>query len=99
MLVTLLGMVTLVRNVPANASAPMLVTLLPMVTLIRPVPANASTPMLVTLLGMVTLVSLVPLNASTPMLVTGRPPMAAGMLTAPLSPLYPVMVIVPLVAV
>jgi hypothetical protein len=36
MLVTLLGMVTLLRLVhPANASAPMLVTLVPMVTLVR----------------------------------------------------------------
>ena len=61
MLVTLLGMVTLVRLVqPENAQSPMLVTLLGMVTLVRLVQsANAQSPMLVTLLGMVTLVRLV----------------------------------------
>ena len=43
MLVTLLGIVTLVRLVqPANASSPMLVTLLGIVTLVRLVqPSNA----------------------------------------------------------
>ena len=61
MLVTLLGIVTLVRLVQSeNASLPMLVTLLGIVTLVRLVqPKNASSPMLVTgrpliVLGMVT---------------------------------------------
>ena len=69
MLVTLSGIVTLVRLVqPENASSPMLVTLLGIVTLVRLVqPENASSPMLVTLLGIVTLVRLVqPENAAAP---------------------------------
>ena len=53
--------------------------------------------MLVTLLAIVTLVRLVQSsNASSPMLVTGRPLIVLGMVTAPPGPLYPVMVIVPL---
>src|SRR5215831_16175896 len=57
MLVTLFGMVTLVRPQFANALSPMLVTLLGMVTLFRrEQSANASSPMLLTLLGMVALV-------------------------------------------
>ena len=61
MLVTLLGIVTLVRLVqPENAQSPMLVTLLGIVTLVRLVQSeNAASPMLVTLLGIVTLVRLV----------------------------------------
>ena len=53
MLVTLLGIVTLVRLVQnSNASLPMLVTLLGIVTLVRLVQtSNAWSPMLVTLLG------------------------------------------------
>ena len=53
MLVTLLGIVTLVKLVqPSNASFPMLVTLPGMVTLVRLVrPENAAFPMLVTKLG------------------------------------------------
>ena len=60
MLVTLLGIVTLVRLVQSsNAHPPMLVTLLGMVTLVRLEQlANAPSPMLVTLLGIVTLVKL-----------------------------------------
>ena len=50
MLVTLLGIVTLVSPLqPKNASLPMLVTLLGIVTLVSPLqPKNASLPMLVT---------------------------------------------------
>ena len=51
MLVTLSGMVMLVRLVQLNASCPMLVTPLAIVTLVRLVQSeNASAPMLVTLL-------------------------------------------------
>ena len=55
MLVTELGMVTLVRPVqPEKAPPPMLVTELGMVTLVKPVqPEKATNPMLVTELGMV----------------------------------------------
>src|ERR1017187_6884950 len=56
--------------------------------------------MLVTLLGIVTLVRLVQLkNASPPMLVTGKPLVVSGMVTAPPGPVYPVMVIAPLLVV
>ena len=59
MLVTLLGIVTLVRPVqPANAVSPMLVTLSGMVTLVRLGSHERIDPMLVTLLGIVTLVRL-----------------------------------------
>src|SRR6266436_4558678 len=59
MLVTLLGMVTLVRPVPENATAPMFVTLLGIFTLVRLGQSkNVSSPMLVTLVGIVTLVRL-----------------------------------------
>ena len=59
MLVTELGMVTLVRPLQyAKARFPMLVTELPIVTLVRPLQyAKAQFPMLVTELGMVTLVA------------------------------------------
>ena len=57
-------------------------------------------PMLVTLLGIVTLVRLVQSeNAESPMLVTGRPSIVLGMVTSPPGPVYPVMVIVPLLVV
>jgi hypothetical protein len=55
--------------------------------------------MLVTLLGIVTLVAEEPPNAESPMLVTGSPVMMAGIVTAPLGPGYPVMVIAPLLVV
>ena len=60
MMVTLMGIVTLVRLVLlANAFCPMLVTLVPIVTLARLVQEpNAPFPMLVTLLGIVTPVRL-----------------------------------------
>ena len=59
MLVTLSGMVTLVRLQSANADAPMLMTPLPIVTLVRLVQKlNVPAPMLVTLPGMVMLVNL-----------------------------------------
>ena len=78
MLVTLMGMVTLIRGSPTNplnAETPMLVTPLPRVMLVRlEHPENAKSPMLVTLLGIVTLVSLEHLtNAPSPMLVTPLP--------------------------
>jgi hypothetical protein len=51
-------------------------------------------------MGIVTLVRLVQLaNAPSPMLVTGGPQIAFGMVTSPPGPVYPVMVIVPLVFV
>ena len=55
MLITLLGIVTLIKPVqPENAKSPMLVTLVGIVTLIRPrQPENAKSPMLVTLLGII----------------------------------------------
>src|SRR6185436_9202339 len=81
-----------------NAAFPMLVTLLPIVTLVRLAQdSNAHSPMLVTLLGIVTLVRLGLLkNARNPMLVTDRPLIVSGMATAPPGPVYPVMMIVPL---
>src|SRR6202142_67469 len=100
MLVTLFGIVTLVKLPQAwNASAPMWVTLLPNVRLVSLSQAiKALSPMSVTVLGIVTLVRLLqPANASNPMLVTGRPLMVSGMVTTLVGPVYPVMVIVPLV--
>ena len=53
--------------------------------------------MLVTLPGIVMLVRVVlELNAEFPMLVTGRPLVVLGMVTSPPGPVYPVMVIAPL---
>src|SRR5437016_3308673 len=55
--VTLLGIVTLVRAVPSNAWEPRLVTLLPIEAVVRLLQtAKAPFPTLVTLLGIVTLV-------------------------------------------
>ena len=53
MLVTPVGMVTLVRPLqPKNAQYPMLVTPVGMVTLVKPLqPKNALSPMVMTLLG------------------------------------------------
>ena len=52
--------------------------------------------MLVILFGIVMLVIVVLLRkALAPMATTGKPPIVAGMITAPLAPVYPVMVIVP----
>ena len=76
MLVTLVGIVTLVKLVqPENAEFPMSRTLLGIVMLVTLVQFwNAWSPMLVTLVGIVTLVRLVqPENASSPMLVTLLP--------------------------
>ena len=108
-LVTLLGIVTLVRlqqsaNAPPNHPHlffPMLVTLLGIVTLVRPMQlSNAPSPMLVTLLGIVTLVRLVhEENAPLPTLATGKPSRVSGMVTTPIKPVYLVMVIVPLLVV
>ena len=69
MLVTPLGIVTLVRLVQKeNAKLPMLVTLVGIVTLSGWCRTRTRTPMLVTLLGIVTLVRLVqPENARSPM--------------------------------
>jgi len=56
--------------------------------------------MLMTLLGIVTLVKLVlPKNALSPMLVTGKPFVVLGIMTFPPGPVYPVMVIAPLLVV
>ena len=59
------------------------------ITLVRPVqPSNAWYPILITLLGIVTLVRLVqPRNALPPIATTGRPPIVAGMVTAPPAPM------------
>ena len=73
MVVTLAGMVTLVKlRHSENAFTPMVVTLSGMVTLVKlRQPENALFPMLVTLEGMVTLVKLVHhSNALSPMVVT-----------------------------
>ena len=52
--------------------------------------------MLVTLFGIVMLVIVVLLRkAFAPMATTGRPPIVAGIVTAPPAPVYPVMVILP----
>ena len=60
MLVTLSGIVTLVKPVqPLNAANPMLVTLSGIVTLVRPVQlSNAKSPMLVTLFPITTVLTL-----------------------------------------
>ena len=66
MLVTLLGIITLLRDLQSlNAYSPMLVTLLGIVTLVRDEqPSNALSSILVTLSGIVTLVrDLQPENA------------------------------------
>ena len=72
MLVTLSGIVTLVRPHSLNALLPMLVTLFGIVMLVRSLQSlNALVPMLVTLSGMFMLVRPPqPLNALLPMLVT-----------------------------
>jgi len=96
-----LGIVTLIRLVPANAEFPMLVTLWPIRTLVRTAQfSNAPIAMLVTLWPILTLVTLELLaNAPDPMLVTGRPMILLGTVTAPPGPVYPVMVIVSLLIV
>src|SRR5437867_2395472 len=102
MLVTLLGMVTLIRcEQPANALRPMVVTLLPILTLVRLMQLkDERSPILVMLLGMATLViAAFAKNAWSPILVTGRPLMVSGMVTAPPGPEYPVIVIAPLLVV
>jgi len=56
--------------------------------------------MLVTLFGIVTDVTLPSdANAEFPILLTGRPLVMLGMVTAPPGPVYPVMVIAPLLVV
>jgi hypothetical protein len=56
--------------------------------------------MLVTLFGMAILTKLAhEENAQLPMLVTGSPLIMLGIVTAPLEPVYPVMVIAPLLIV
>ena len=73
MLVTLTGIVTLVKPLqPSKAPPPMLVTLFGIVILVKPLqPSKAKEPMLVTLLPIVTLDKpRQPLKAQYPMLVT-----------------------------
>src|SRR6516165_8437558 len=97
MLITLFGIVTLVRPELSNTESPMFVTPQPMVTLLSAQPAKAPLLRLITLLGIVTLVTFVrSQNAKSPMVVTGRPPIWSGMFTAPPGPVYPVIVIAPL---
>jgi hypothetical protein len=97
MLVTLSGIVMLVRLVQLNAPFPMLVTLSGIVTLVRPVqPQNAPFPMLVTLSGIVTLVRPVqPIERPAPDAGDRLPSMVSGITTSPPGPVYPVMVTVP----
>src|SRR5215469_12668921 len=69
-------------------------------TLVSPEPVNACSPILVRLLGSVTLVMLTQLmKADSPMLVTGQPLVELGITTAPLEPVYPVIVTAPLLVV
>ena len=97
MLTNALGKVILVNPVQfRNAFIPMVVKLLDKVMLVNPVqPLNGWFPMLVILFGIVMLVIEVLLTkALTPIATTGRPPIVAGIVTAPPVPVYPVMVIV-----
>ena len=90
-LVTLLGMMTLVKLVQKpNAKRPRRVTLLGSSTLARLVhPANAQSPILVTPFGIVTLVRLLhPSKAMFAMLVIRCPSSRVGMVTAPPGPTY-----------
>src|SRR5438128_539766 len=96
-LVTVLGMVRLVRlvhhaKVPNQAVSrpPLMVVIpLPIVRVVRFVqPRNAAFPRLVTVSGMVTPVRLVELeNAASPTLVTGKPLRVAGITTFPPGPI------------
>ena len=98
MLVTLLGMVTLVRLVqPPNASFPMLVTLFPIATLVRPVQFRTPVPDAGEAVGNCDAGHRPSsLNALPPMLVTGsssyvpvnsfRTFIVLGMVTAPPAP-------------
>jgi hypothetical protein len=71
MLVTLLGIVTLVNLVPSNAYDSMLVTIVPIVTLVSGLLLNAPFPMVVTPLPIEAFVRLKQkTNAPAPMLVT-----------------------------
>jgi hypothetical protein len=97
--VTLSGIAILNMGQYANAQSPMWVTPLGIVTLVKPQRRNALSPMLVTLLGIRTLVNGTSQNALGPMHVTDKPLMVPGMVTAPLGPVYCVMVIVPLLVV
>jgi hypothetical protein len=109
MLVMLFGIVTLVRlTQPCNIQAPRLVTLVGIVMLVRHQQySKPPFPMLIMVLGIVTLVmgdeNWLPehpgSNALSPTLVTGRPLIVLGMVTSPPGPLYPVMVMVPLLEV
>src|ERR1035437_9707130 len=102
MVVTPSAIVTLVSG-PQNskASMPMFVTLPGMVMLVRPLQnSQALFPMLVTLVGVVMSVMLLHWEkAKSPMLVTGKPFVHLGITTGPPGPVYPVMVIAPLLVV
>jgi hypothetical protein len=101
MLVTLLGMVTLVKLLhSSNAASPMLVTLSGIFTLAKwSQLLNAKCPIIVTLSGMATLVKLLhPSNAKSPMPITGKPFIVDGIMTSPAlveHKVYPVIVTVP----
>src|ERR1035437_4725073 len=79
----------------------MLVTLLPKATLVRPVQLEkALVPMLQTLSGIVTLVTADLLwNAPVPIALTGRPLVSLGMRTPTSEPVYPVIVMAPVLVV
>jgi len=79
MLVTLGGIMTLVKPHAWNARFPMFVTLWGISTPIRlPHHANAPISMLVTVLGIATLTTLVSENANSPIVETLRPPIVLG---------------------
>ena len=85
MLVTLLGIVTLVNESHSKkALEPMLVTLLGIVTLVNDSqPEKAYLSMLVTPSGIVTLVNLYPRKTPEPISVTVIPPSVDGMVNEP----------------
>ena len=86
---------------PENAELPILLTLLGIVMLVRLVqPQNAELPILLTLIGIVTPLRLArPLNTLLSIPVTGKPLISPGMFNTELEPVYPVMVVCPLVVV
>ena len=87
MLVTLLGIVTLVRPVSQERPSADAGDAVAYRDAGQAGVSNAPSPILVTLLGIVTLVRVVQRsNAYCPMVVTGRPVIVSGMVTAPPGP-------------
>jgi hypothetical protein len=100
-LLTPVGTVMLVRLLQPKNAPEMLVTLSGIATLVRLMQlSSALLPRLVTVSGIVMLVRLVhSQNAMSPILVTGKPLIVSGMSTAPLGPVYFVIMMVPLFVV